>query len=348
MKKMQKCIGLLLTMFLLVAVLAGCGDTKGGSKEPAGTGKGPVKVRLQLKWVPSAQFMGFYYAKEKGYYAQEGIDVELIAGGPDLVSTNQVSVGAAEFGIANLYSVLPFIEKGHPVVEVGQIFQKSSFLLVSKKEKGINSPKDLAGKKVGAWLGPAEFPVYPLLDKYGLDKNKDLTIVKQDNTMDALLNGSLDAASAHTYNEYLVLLKSGLKPEDINVIDLEQEGSGMLEDCLIVNTEWLAKNKEVAAKFMKATMRGWADACKDPAAATDIVWKYLDQASNNKDHQLNFAKEIAKLVAPSGMTAAKMLYLDEKQIKATEELALKYKVIKKVPDKVYDKQPWEDAAKSLQ
>ncbi|SDM27365.1 NitT/TauT family transport system substrate-binding protein [Dendrosporobacter quercicolus] len=344
MKKAHKSIGLLLTMFLLIASLAGCGGTKGTGD----SAKGPAKVRVQLKWLPSAQFMGFYYAKEKGYYAAEGLDVELINGGPDLVSTNQVSVGAAEFGIANLYSVLPFIEKGHPVVEIGQIFQKSSFLLVSKKEKGINSPQDLAGKKVGAWLGSAEFPVYALLDKYGIDKDKDLTIVKQDNTMDALLNGSLDAASAHTYNEYLVLLKAGLRPEDINVIDLEQEGSGMLEDCLIVNSEWLAENKDIAVKFMRATMKGWAEACKDPEAATEIVWKYLDAASNNKEHQLNFAKEIAKLVAPSGANAAQMLYLDEAQIKATQDLALKYKVIKKVPDKVYDKQLWEEAAKSLQ
>lgn len=347
MKNVMKRIGLALTLIMLIASLSGCGDSKPATKEAGSNAKGPSKIRLQLKWVPSAQFMGFYYAKEKGYYAAEGLDVQFIAGGPDLVSTNQVSVGAAEFGIANLYSILPFIEQGHPVTEVGQIFQKSSFLLVSKKDKGITSPKDLAGKKIGAWLGSAEYPVYALLDKYGIDKNKDVTIVKQGNTMDALLNGSLDAASAHTYNEYLVLLKSGLNSSDINVIDLEKEDSGMLEDCLIVNTEWLAKNKDVAAKFMKATMKGWADASHDPAAATDIVWKYLDSASNNKDHQLNFAKEIAKLVAPTGGKASQMLYMDEKNIKATEEMALKYKIIKKIPAKVYDTQPWEEASKAL-
>lgn len=347
MKKTMKWIGLLLTILMLTGVMTGCGDSKSSTKEGAGNAGGLTKVRLQLKWLPNAQFMGFYFAKEKGYYKEEGLDVEIIPGGPDLVPTNQVSVGAAEFGLANLYAILPFIEQGHPVVEVGQIFQKSSFLLISKKEKGVVTPKDLAGKKVGAWLGNAEFPVYALLDKYGLDKNKDLTIIKQDNSMGAFLNGSYDVASAHTYNEYLVLLESGLKPEDINVIDLEKEGTGMLEDCLIVNTEWLAKNKEVAAKFMKATMRGWADACKDPAAATEMVWKYLDAASNNKEHQLSTAKEVAKLVAPNGADVQKMLYLDEKSIKATEDLALKYKVIKSVPAKVYDTQPWEQASKAL-
>ncbi|TWH47917.1 ABC transporter substrate-binding protein [Sporomusa sp. KB1] len=347
MKRTMKFIGLLLTLILLAGSLAGCGDTKTATKESSESGKALNKVRLQLKWLPSTQFMGFYYAKEKGYYAAEGIDIEIIPGGPDLVSTNQVSVGAAEFGLANLYTILPFIEQGHPVVEVGQIFQKSSFLLVAKKDKGIATPKDLAGKKVGAWLGNAEFPVYALLDKYGLDRNKDLTIIKQDSSMGAFLNGSFDVASAHTYNEYLVLLESGLKPSDIDVIDLEKEGTGMLEDCLIVNSEWLAKNPELAAKFMKATMRGWAEACKDPAAATEIVWKYLDPASNNKEHQLNSAKEIAKLVAPNGADIQKMLYLDEKSIKATEELALKYKVIKSVPAKVYDTTPWEQAAKAL-
>lgn len=347
MKKIVKHIGLLLVLSLIIGLLAGCGSSNSKSSNSAGNEKKLTKVRLQLKWLPSAQFMGFYYAKEKGYYAEEGLDVEFIPGGPDIIATNQVSVGAAEFGIANLYSILPFQEQGHPVVEVGQIFQKSSFLLVSKKEKGINGPKDLAGKKVGAWLGTAEYPIYALLDKYGLNKDKDLTLVKQDNSMDAFLNGSLDVASAHTYNEYLVLLESGLNANDLNVIDLEQEGSGMLEDCLITNTEWLANNQEVAAKFMKATMRGWAEACKDPAAATEIVWKYLDHASNNKEHQLAFAKEIAKLVMPQGVGVDKICYLDPNSIKATEDLALKYKIIKKLPAKVYDTQPWEQASKSL-
>ncbi|MBP2650608.1 MAG: myristoyl transferase [Firmicutes bacterium] len=345
MNKIAKFMGLLVALSLVIGLVAGCGNSNSDS---ADNGKKLTSVRLQLKWLPSAQFMGFYYAKEKGYYAEEGIDVDFIPGGPDIVATNQVSVGAAEFGIANLYSILPFEEQGHPITEVGQIFQKSSFMLVSKKDKGINSPKDLAGKKVGAWLGTAEYPIYALLDKYGLNKDKDLMLVKQDNSMDAFLNGSIDVASAHTYNEYLVLLESGLAASDLNVIDLEQEGSGMLEDCLIANTEWLANNPEVAAKFMRATMRGWAEACKDPEGATEIVWKYLDHSSNNKAHQLAFAKEIAKLVMPQGITTDKICYLDEKSIKATEDLALKYKIIKKLPEKVYDKQPWEQAAKSLQ
>lgn len=346
MSRTMKSIGLLLTIAMLAGLVAGCGDSKSASKEAGKPGE-LKKVRLQLKWLPSTQFMGFYYAKEKGYYKEEGLDVELIPGGPDLVPTNQVSVGAAEFGLTNLYTLLPFIEKGHPVVEIGQIFQKSSFLLVSKKAAGVNAPKDLAGKKIGAWLGNAEFPVYALLDKYGLDKNKDLTIVKQDSTMNALLNGSIDVASAHTYNEYLVMLRSGFSPSDLNVIDLEKEGTGMLEDCIIVNSEWLEKNRDIAAKFMKASMRGWADACKDPVAATETMWKYMDAASTSKEHQTNGAREIAKLVAPNGADAQKMLYLDDKSIKTTEELALKYKVIKKVPAKVYDIQPWEQAAKAL-
>ncbi len=315
-----------------------------GSQESA---DGPVEVRLQLKWLPQAQFNGYYVALEKGYYAEEGLDVKLLPGGPDIIPANQVSVGAADFGIINMYGLLPFVEKGFPLVSIAQTFQQSSFRLVSFKKNGIESVPDLQGKTIGAWLGKADYPIYAMLEKYGMDKDKDVVMAKQDYTMDGLISGKLDVASGMIYNEIMVLVESGYPESELNIIDVNKEGTGMLEDCLVVNSEWLAENKETAVKFLRASIKGWADACADPLAAADIIWKSLDQASTTKEHQIGMSQKIATVVSPEGFDPAKIGYFDADKIQNTVDIAAKYGIIsEKLPlDMLYTTEIWEEATK---
>lgn len=340
----KKLLAGIMAASLAILTMASCSSNTSSDSSAASGGK--TKIRLQLKWLPSAQFMGFFVAKDKGYYEKEGLDVTFINGGPDIVSQNQVSVGAADFGVANLYNILPFEEQGYPIIQVGQVFQESSLVLISKKSSNINSAKDLKGKKIGAWVGTADYPIHALLDKYNI-ADSAVSIVNQGNTIDNFLNGSLDVASATVYNEYLLAQESGISADDMNVIDLDAEGCGMLEDGLIVNTDWLNKNKDAAAKFVKATMEGWADACKDPEGAVDISWNYTDQSSTTKEHQVKAAKAVAKLVAPNGTDYKNILQMGTDKFNTTEKIAVKYGIIKKVPDKVYDNSLRETALKEL-
>ncbi|MBS2904915.1 ABC transporter substrate-binding protein, partial [Klebsiella pneumoniae] len=110
---------------------------------------------------------------------------------------------------------------------VAQMFQKSGLLLVSKKDTGINSPSDLKGKKVGNWFGGNEYEVLALLEKYKLNKDSDLKLVQQDYTMDQIQEGSIDAASAMTYNEFGLLLENGVNKDDLNIIDMNDENVAM-------------------------------------------------------------------------------------------------------------------------
>lgn len=348
----RKFLSSLVASCLAIALLAtGCGAKTGtsstsGSSTAAKSTEAPAKltpVKLQLKWLPQAQFMGFYVAAAKGYYKEQGIDIQILPGGPDIIPANQVAVGAADFAISNLYSLLPFLEQGYPLTEIAQVFQKNSFRLVSLKKNNINGVQDLKGKKVGAWLGTGDYLLYAMLDKYGLNKDKDLTVAKQDYTMDGLLKGTFDVASAQSYNEYLVLLESGIPASDINVIDVNKEGVAMLEDAILANTEWLAKNKDTAAKFLKASIKGWADAAKDPEGAAKIVWEKVDQSSTTLNHQTGMAKEVAKIVVPEGFDPAKIGYMDPALIKQTADIALKYKVISKIPEKIYTTEAWDAA-----
>ncbi|CAJ1316724.1 ABC transporter substrate-binding protein [Paenibacillus nuruki] len=326
---------LVIMLVIMITMLAGCGGMKSASTDTGTTANAneatstePVTVKLQLKWVPQAQFAGYFVAKDKGYYEQEGLNVEILPGGPDIVPEQQVAGGSADIGVDWVGSLLTSQEQEMPLIQIAQIFQKSGLVVVSKKSAGINTPADLKGKKVGNWMGGNEFELLALFDKYGLDPNKDVSFTKQGFTMDQFLGGELDAASAMTYNEYQILLESGLKDSDLNVIDMNDEGVAMLEDNLFANKEWLDANKETAAKFVRASLKGWKDAIADPEAAVDSVMKQAESGSTTKEHQLKMMQEVAKLIQPEGFDETKMGYTDDKMFQQTADIALKFGVIK--------------------
>lgn len=351
-------------VLMLLPLLAGCGGNNNAAAPAAEAGGGntataspeaaasepaaePVTVKLQLKWVPQAQFAGYFLAQDKGYYEAEGLKVEILPGGPDIVPEQQVAGGSADIGVDWVASLLTSQEQEMPLVQIAQIFQKSGLVLVSKKEAGINTPADLKGKKVGNWMGGNEFELLALFDKYKLDSGKDLNFTKQGFTMDQFLGGELDAASAMTYNEYQVVLESGVKPEELSVIDMNDEGVAMLEDNLFANKEWLEGNKETAAKFVRASLKGWADAIADPEAAVDSVMKLAEAGSTTREHQLTMMKEVAKLIQPEGFDASKLGYTDAAAFQQTADIALKFGVIKTAAkvDKAYTNEIVEMAAK---
>src|SRR5260370_13031482 len=136
------------------------------------TAQSPDKVRLQIKWVPQAQFAGYFVGADKGYYADENLDVTIIPGGPDIVTEQQVTNGQAEFGVDWVASFLAFRDKGLPLVDVAQIFQTSGLLLVSKKSANISKPEDLKGRNVGVWYGGRTNEVLSPLGKHKIDPPK--------------------------------------------------------------------------------------------------------------------------------------------------------------------------------
>lgn len=347
----KKLLALFLSTVMVGTMLVGCG-TKTADKEaattPAAKSNGQLQqVTLQLKWLPQSQFMGYYVAAAKGYYKDEGIDIKILPGGSDIIPEQNVYNGVANIGVTWVSSLMTYQAQGYELQEIAQVFQKSGMLLVSKKSAGINSPKDLKGKKVGNWFGGNEYEILALLAKYNLDKNKDLKLVQQDYTMDQIKEGSIDAASAMTYNEFGLLLESGISKDDLNVIDMNKEGVAMMEDCLFVNSKWASQNKDLVVRFMKASIKGWADACKDPESAGKTVYD-LDK-SVSLEHQTYMAKEVAKLVTPEGFDSSKIGQIDMKAIKQTADfLKLYNKDLAKTPvvnDTTFTSDYWKNATK---
>jgi NitT/TauT family transport system substrate-binding protein len=288
----------------LAMVGAACTTTPGAS---TGTGN-LTKVRVQLQWVPQAQFAGEIAAKAEGYYAAEGLDVELVAGGPNVAN---ITVGCGttgpEFTLGWVPKALEAVQTGTcDLVSIAQIFQRSGTLSVSWKDSNITSPEDFAGKKVGVWDFGNEHEVVAGARKFGLEVDEDYTKVIQDFNMNALLNREIDVAEAMTYNEYAQVLEAInpdtgelYQPEDLNVIDYNEVGTAMLQDAVFARAAWLAQpgNEDIAVKFLRATFKGWMF-CRDNAAkCVDHV--LAAGTTLGKGHQAWQMNEVNALIWPS-------------------------------------------------
>ena len=298
-------------------------------------------VTLQLKWVTQAQFAGYYAALEKGYYKSAGLNVTLKPGGPDIIPEQVVASGQAQFGIDWLPSLLSARDKGTDLVNIAQVFTRSGMTQLTWKSSGIKTIAQMKGKKVANWLGGNEFELFAALVKAGMDpaKNKGVTIVQQPFDMNLFLQNKVDSASAMTYNELAQVLetknpKTGklYQLSDLNVIKMQDAGTGMLEDGVFVNGSWIkdSANQDIAKRFLKASFQGWIY-CRDHVTdCTNIVLK--NGPTLGKGHQTWQMNEINKLIwpAPKGIGV-----MDPAAFKRTASIAQQFKVIKKAPSGAY-------------
>ena len=328
----------LVALLAAYAVIIGTAD--------AGRAQPKDRVQLQLKWVTQAQFAGYYAAKAKGFYTAEGLDVTIRPGGPDIVPEQVVAGGGAQFGIDWLPSLLSAREQGAPLVNISQVFAHSGMREIAFKSSGIKGPADLRGRRVAVWFGGNEFELLATLDKYKIDRNKDVTLVQQPFDMNLLLQKQVDAAAAMTYNEYKQVLDAGVKPDDLVVIDFNHEGTAMLEDGIFVRGDWLkdARNKQIAARFLRASLKGWM-ACRDkPSDCVEIVLK--ESPVLGREHQMWMMTEINKLVWGPPAPKSPLGKMDPAAFKQTADIALKFGVIKKPADAAaYTHDIWEMAQK---
>src|SRR3954468_1898224 len=220
----------------LLAVVAAVVASQAAASRKAGD-----KATLQLKWVTQAQFAGYYAALEQGYYSAENLDLTIRPGGPDIAPEQVVAGNQAEFGIDWLANLLAVREQGTPLVNIAQVYTNAGMREISWKESNINGPADLKGKKVGIWFFGNEFTLLATLNKYGIDKDKDVTLVQQPFDMTLLLNKEVDAAAAMTYNEIYQVLNADPKHtlDELNIIDPNKEGTAMPEDGIFAREDWI-------------------------------------------------------------------------------------------------------------
>ena len=221
------------------------------------------KLTLQLQWVTQAQFAGYYVAKDKGFYDEEDLNVNIKPGGPDIAPTQVLAGGGADVTVEWMPAALAAREKGLPIVNIAQPFKKSGMMLTCLKESGITDPKtDFKGKTLGVWFSGNEYPFLSWMNTLGLstDGGPDgVTVLKQGFNVDPLLQKQAACISTMTYNEYGQVLDAGLTPEDLVTFKYEDQGVATLEDGLYTLEQNLQDPAMVdkLARFVRASMKGW-------------------------------------------------------------------------------------------
>lgn len=356
--KKKKLVGLLLTAMVVAGVISGCGaqeaSTQTESQTNGQTDSQPEeesaaqqldKLTVQSLWLPQGQFAGLYVAKEKGFYEEEGIHVEILPGGTDISAEEQVENDIAQVGVAFYSSVLTYQEGGYDFINIFQTFQNSPQYLVAKAESGIKTGADLKGKKVGSWFGGRQYEFYALAQLNGLNPETDIEWKQQDYTMDQFISGELDVASAMSYNEYLLLLNEGFSEENLNVIDMNKEGAAMLEDCLFVKRAWAEENRDLLVRFIRATIKGWEYTSENPEEAAEIVYEI--GKTSTLEHQVAMTQKVLETVIPEGKSVSDIGRLDEKSIQQTIDLGYQSGLIGEKPalEDSIDTSYWEEAVK---
>lgn len=294
--------------WLVVAMLGAALAAAVGTASRASASPKLTSVSIQLQWVPQAQFAGYYAAQDLGYYKAAGLDVKLLNGGPQIVPGQVVASGRAQFGVNWLTALLAARDTGTQLVDIAQVFSRSGMTELTWKSSGINTPAKMKGKKVANWLGGDQYELFAALAKNGMDPahNGGVTVVQQPFDMGLFLNHQVDAASAMTYNELAQVLetknpKTGklYTLKDLNVIKMQNVGTGMLEDNLFSTASYLKSkaHQQIAEKVIGATLAGWIY-CRDHVQ-TCVDFTLKAGPTLPRGHQLWMMNQINQLIWPS-------------------------------------------------
>ena len=259
---------------------------------------------LQLKWVTQAQFAGYYVAADQGFYAEEDLNVEIKPGGPDIAPTQVIAGGGADVVVEWMPAALAARERGLPLVNVAQPFKSSGMMLTCRKDAGVATTEDFAGKTLGVWFFGNEYPFLSWMSQLGFPTeggDAGVEVLKQGFNVDPILQGQAACISTMTYNEYWQVIDAGLTPDDLIVFKYEDQGVATLEDGLYVLEENLGDDafKDKLTRFVRASMKGWKWAEENPAEAAEIVLDNDATGAQTEEHQVRMMGEIAKLTAGS-------------------------------------------------
>ncbi len=262
-------------------------------------------VTLQLKWVTQAQFAGYFVAKDKGFYEEEDLNVTINPGGPDIAPPQVIAGGGADVVIEWMPAALAARERGVPLVNIAQPFKRSGMMLTCRKETGISDPKaDFPGKTLGVWFFGNEYPFLSWMSQLGIPTeggDSGVTVLKQGFNVDPILQKQADCISTMTYNEYWQVIDAGIPAEELVVFKYADQGVATMEDGLYVLEDNLNDPAFVdkMARFVRASMKGWAFARENPDEAAEIVLENDDTGAQTEKHQKRMMGEINKLTEGS-------------------------------------------------
>ncbi len=319
MKSSRYLTGLVITAAVVVLALVGCGKK---AAEPSAT-PGLVKIKFQTDWYPQPEHGGYYQALAKGYYAAEGLDVEILPGGPNAQVMASVAVGRADIGMTNGDDVIVSIARGVPIKMVGAEMQRDPQGILFHTEHPLKSLKDLEGRTLMAGAGSTWIEV--LRKKDGIN----FTLLPLVGDLARFMNSTEFVQQCFVTNEPYFAKQRGANVGAILIANDTYEPYRVM----FTSNDFLAKHPDIVAKFVRASVKGWVDYLGgDPAPANKILVEkrndltpeflaYSIKAMN--DYKL-VSGEPAKGEFAGQITAARL----EKQIKLLQDVGVLDKPVK--------------------
>ena len=285
MKKISK----ILILCLILVLVVSCGKSKNNQK-----------IKIVLDWVPNTNHTGLYVAKDLGYFKEAGLDVEIVQP-PEGSTTALIGAGGAEFGISFQDTLAKSFAKENPVpvTAVAAILQHNTSGIISLKEKGIDSPKKLEGKKYATWEDNIE---QAILKKLVTDDKGDFSKVKLiPYTITDVVTGlktDVDAVWVYYAWDGIATERAGLQTNFLKIRDYGEE-LDYYSPVIIANNDFLKKNPEIAKKVLKAIKKGYEYAMKNPEESAKILVK------NSPELDINLVTASQKWISKEYQSDAK-------------------------------------------
>lgn len=247
---------------------------------------------MQLRWHHQFQFAGYYAAKAKGFYREEGLDVEIVSGSPQRQPVTEVLAGRAQYAVGNsevLYSRL----KGEPLVALAVIYQHSPSVLLSLASSGLRTPRDLIGATVMTVGGEADADFLAMLRRQNVAVDA-VNLINSSYQIQDLVDGKVQAFNSYLTNEPFFLEERGIA---YNIINPRDYGIDFYSDILFTTERELAINPKRVARFKRATIRGWEYALAHPEEIIHLI--HDDYDSNKSMNHMRFeALSVQGLIMP--------------------------------------------------
>lgn len=251
----------LLVVVLIVAVLVG-----------VRLANRPQKTTVILSWFATGLNAPHYLAEDLGYYADEGLNVEILEGKGSGVAVKMVGNGTNTFGVADAAAMAQSIAAGVPVKMVAGLVQKSPIAILSQPDSGLDSPEKLRGKQIVMPPDSGQAQMFPVFEKLN-NLEGAVTILSAEATasINLVLQGKADGVGNYAPTAYNIMEQALGQPP--TVLYYADHGVQTLSSGLLVNTKTLKQNPELVRKFTRATVRGWEAARRDPRAAAESYVK---------------------------------------------------------------------------
>ena len=249
------------------------------------------KVTLQLSWLDQFQFAGYYMAKEKGFYKDLGLDVEIIPFSFGLDIPKDVNDGKTDFAVGRETLILERV-KNPNIVALYAMFQSTPLILMSTKESGINSINDFSNKRIMTTIddaGEVSLKAMITSNKIKLD---NLTFLKHTHNIDDLINKNTDVISAYISKSPYTLQKKGV---EYNIFDPKKYGFDMYSDLLFTNQNLINSDLNTVLQFKKASLKGWEYAYSNIEESADLILQKYNSQKLEKEELIYEGKELKKL-----------------------------------------------------